>query len=94
MTSALLPDLSYTIFGGAPLGGPPCKTDHGGEKEANMDRNLPTMLKEIARLMSASECRVSRRSSSFRDDHDQPGASRVTSTSAYWRHPRPTKYAA
>ena len=62
--------------------------------EAKVDRNLATMLKEIARLMAASDCRVSRRSSSLGDDHERPGMTRVTSTSAYWRHRRPAKYAA
>jgi len=59
-----------------------------------MDRGLATMLKEIARLMAASDCRVSRRNSSFGDDHARPGAARVTSTSALWRVARPAKYAA
>ena len=89
-----MPDLSYTIFGGAPLAERGPTPDHGGEQEAKVDRNLATMLKEITRLMAANECRVSRRSSSLGDDHERPGASRVTSTSAYWRHPRPAKYAA
>lgn len=87
-------DLSYMIFGTAPLAGHRRTLDHGGEQEAKVDRNLARMLKEIARLMAASDCRVSRRSSSFGDDHEGPGAARVTSTSAYWRHPRPAKYAA
>ena len=59
-----------------------------------MDRNLAPMLKEIARLMAASECRVSRRTSSFADDLGRPGAARVTSTSAFWRQPQAAKYAA
>ena len=59
-----------------------------------MDRNHARMLKEIARLMAASECRVSRRSSSFDEDHERRSVARVTSTSAYWRHSRPAKYAA
>lgn len=87
-------DLSYTIFGTAPLARHRVTLEHGGEQEAKVDRNLARMLREIARLMAASECRVSRRSSSFGDDHEGPGAVRVTSTSAYWRHPRPAKYAA
>jgi len=59
-----------------------------------VDRNLTTMLKEIARLMAASESRVSRRSSSLDDNHRRPGAARIISTSAPWNHPRSAKYAA
>ena len=92
--SSAVPDLSYTIFGAAPLAGRGCSPDHGREQEAKVDRNLATMLKEIARLMAASDCRVSRRSSSLGDDHERPGMTRVTSTSAYWRHPQRAKYAA
>jgi len=50
------------------------------------------MLKEIARLTASNECRIAARASTAKADRRR--APRVTSTSAPWRNPQRTKYAA
>jgi hypothetical protein len=86
------PDSSYTIFIHTLLGGTAATQHDGNRKEATVDRDLSTMLKEIARLTASNECRISSPSSTTKADRRR--APRVTSTSAPWRNPQRIKNAA
>ena len=57
-----------------------------------MDRDLSTMLKEIARLTASNECRIAPRLPTTKSDRRH--APRVTSTSLPWRSSHRAKYAA